>query len=99
MNGKLAFIVRLPDFRAQYLPAIKDFGRVFAVVVAAAATLGLISSKANAADPIKIGVNEPLTGPVAISGNYVINGAKIAADEINGKGGVLEEVDRASYPG
>ena len=41
------------------------------------------------AQTIKIGVNEPLTGPFAASGTYVVNGAKIAADEINGKGGVL----------
>lgn len=42
-----------------------------------------------AAQTIKIGVNEPLTGPFAASGTYVVNGAKIAADEINAKGGVL----------
>src|SRR5665213_1218627 len=42
-----------------------------------------------AAQNIKIGVNEPLTGPFAGSGTYVVNGAKIAADEINAKGGVL----------
>ncbi|MCJ2135782.1 ABC transporter substrate-binding protein [Methylobacterium sp. J-026] len=41
------------------------------------------------ADAIRIGVNEPLTGPFAASGTYVVNGAKIAADEINAKGGVL----------
>src|ERR1700716_2277839 len=41
------------------------------------------------AQTIKIGVNEPLTGPFAASGTYVVNGAKIAADEINAKGGVL----------
>jgi branched-chain amino acid transport system substrate-binding protein len=38
---------------------------------------------------IKIGVNQPLTGPVAASGNFVVNGARIAADEINAKGGIL----------
>jgi branched-chain amino acid transport system substrate-binding protein len=43
----------------------------------------------SAAQTIKIGVNEPLTGPFAASGTYVVNGAKIAADEINGKGGIL----------
>jgi branched-chain amino acid transport system substrate-binding protein len=42
-----------------------------------------------AADTIKIGVNQPLTGAVAASGNYVANGARIAADEINAKGGLL----------
>ena len=41
------------------------------------------------AQTIKIGVNEPLTGPFAASGTYVVNGAKIAAEEINARGGVL----------
>ncbi|WP_018042465.1 ABC transporter substrate-binding protein [Methylobacterium sp. 88A] len=41
------------------------------------------------AQAIRIGVNEPLTGPFAASGTYVVNGARIAADEINAKGGVL----------
>ncbi|TFH44600.1 MAG: ABC transporter substrate-binding protein [Lysobacterales bacterium] len=44
---------------------------------------------ADAADSIKIGVNQPLTGAVAASGNYVTNGAKIAADELNASGGLL----------
>jgi branched-chain amino acid transport system substrate-binding protein len=42
-----------------------------------------------AQETIKIGVNQPLTGPVAASGNYVANGARIAADRINAAGGVL----------
>jgi branched-chain amino acid transport system substrate-binding protein len=41
------------------------------------------------AQNIKIGVIQPLTGPASASGNYVANGARIAADEINAKGGVL----------
>ncbi|GLK54592.1 branched-chain amino acid transport system substrate-binding protein [Methylopila capsulata] len=55
----------------------------------AALTLALMAGPAVAADTIKIGVNEPLTGAFAASGTYVVNGAKIAADEINAKGGVL----------
>lgn len=50
----------------------------------AAATL-----PAQAQDAIKIGVTQPLTGAVAASGNYVVQGAKIAEDEINASGGVL----------
>jgi branched-chain amino acid transport system substrate-binding protein len=52
------------------------------VLAAAAPTFAL-------AETIKIGVNQPLTGAVAASGNYVANGARIAADEINANGGVL----------
>src|SRR3989454_3726181 len=44
---------------------------------------------AQPADPIKIGVIQPLSGPVAASGNYVRMGAEIARDWINARGGVL----------
>jgi branched-chain amino acid transport system substrate-binding protein len=53
------------------------------------AILSIIVSGNAFAQTIKIGVNEPLTGPFAASGTYVVNGAKIAADEINAKGGLL----------
>lgn len=39
-------------------------------------------------EPIKIGVVQPLTGPVADSGSYVVSGVKIAVDRINANGGV-----------
>lgn len=55
----------------------------------AAAALLAGTTAAPAAETVKIGVNQPLTGAVAASGNYVVNGAKIAADEINDNGGVL----------
>lgn len=60
----------------------------FRLASLAAFSLTLLASAASA-QTIKIGVNEPLTGPFAASGTYVVNGAKIAADEINAKGGVL----------
>ena len=56
-------------------------------LLAAGAALAFAATGAWA--QIKIGVNQPLTGPVAASGNFVTNGARIAADEINAKGGVL----------
>ncbi len=56
---------------------------------AAAALLSIGLAGQASAQTIKIGVNEPLTGPFAASGTYVVNGAKIAADEINAKGGLL----------
>lgn len=40
------------------------------------------------AEPIKIGVIEPLTGPVAAAGIAVKDGAIIARDEINAAGGI-----------
>jgi branched-chain amino acid transport system substrate-binding protein len=62
--------------------------RTIKYVPTAALAVALLSGAA-AAQTIKIGVNEPLTGAFAASGTYVVNGAKIAADEINAKGGVL----------
>src|SRR6267378_818056 len=61
----------------------------FLTTIAATALLSAGLAGHAAAQTIKIGVNEPLTGPFAASGTYVVNGAKIAADEINAKGGVL----------
>ena len=53
-----------------------------------AAVAATFAATAGAQSVIKIGVNQPLTGAVAASGNFVTNGAKIAADEINAKGGI-----------
>jgi branched-chain amino acid transport system substrate-binding protein len=55
----------------------------------AALVLGAMIWPAQAQDVIKIGVSEPLTGAVAASGNYVVQGAKIAEADINASGGVL----------
>jgi len=58
-------------------------------IVALSTTLAVIPGGGAATDPpIKIGVIEPLSGPVAASGNYVRMGAEIARDWINARGGV-----------
>ena len=44
---------------------------------------------ARAAEPIKVGVPGPLSGPYANAGIDIVNAAKLAADQINAKGGVL----------
>jgi branched-chain amino acid transport system substrate-binding protein len=60
------------------------------LLIASGVAVGTLSfAHAAQMSTIKIGVNQPLTGPVAASGNFVVNGARIAADEINAKGGVL----------
>nr|WP_255606847.1 ABC transporter substrate-binding protein [Phyllobacterium sp. 2063] len=51
----------------------------------------LTSAAYSYADPIKIGLNQPLTGPFAASGTYIVDGAKLAVEEINANGGVLGE--------
>src|SRR2546425_8664167 len=56
--------------------------RVFAIFPAS-------PTSAQPAEPIKVGVIQPLSGPVAASGNYVRMGAEIARDWINARGGVL----------
>ncbi|HEV8642442.1 MAG TPA: ABC transporter substrate-binding protein [Methylomirabilota bacterium] len=53
-------------------------------VGAALVTAGAAQSPA----PVKIGVIQPLSGPVAASGNYVRMGAEIGRDWINARGGV-----------
>lgn len=57
-------------------------------VAAIAAAAASFAGGTFAQEVLKIGVNQPLTGVVAASGNYVTTGAKIAADEINANGGV-----------
>ena len=49
----------------------------------------LFAPPAAAQEVIRIGVTQPLTGAFAASGNYVVQGAKIAEDHINAAGGVL----------
>ena len=46
-----------------------------------------------AEDTVKVGVIGPMTGPAAIYGTAVANGAKIAADEINALGGIQIALD------
>src|SRR5580704_9440385 len=61
---------------------------------------------AQAADPIKVGMVAPLTGPGAESGRFGIQGAKLAVEEVNKAGGVLGrplelviEDDQTTNPG
>ena len=66
---------------------MSKFKRV-ALFVAGAA-LAAAAPIAGAAETIKIGVTQPLTGAVAASGNYVVQGAKIAESFLNASGGLL----------
>src|SRR6476660_1624509 len=50
--------------------------------------LAALAAPGHSQAPIKIGVIEPLSGPVAASGNYVRMGAEIARDWINERGGI-----------
>jgi branched-chain amino acid transport system substrate-binding protein len=62
--------------------AAVGFGFVLALALAMPTTT-------HAADPIKIGMVVPLTGPIADAGRYGTQGAKLAVEEVNNAGGVL----------
>jgi branched-chain amino acid transport system substrate-binding protein len=71
-----------------------------------AALLATGSLLAQAAEPLKIGVVAPQSGPGAESGRFQVQGAKLAAEEINKAGGVLGrqielviEDDQTTNPG
>lgn len=51
---------------------------------------GIGQNEAQAKEPVKIGVIQPLTGNVAFDGQTSVEGAKLAAEQINAKGGVLD---------
>jgi len=59
------------------------------MVVAAALGATAAIAPAQQGEPVKIGVIQPLSGPVAASGNYIRMGAEIARDWVNARGGVL----------
>jgi branched-chain amino acid transport system substrate-binding protein len=56
-------------------------------VLATAASL--LSALATAADPVKIAVIDPLSGPFANVGEAMVRFTRLAADDINSRGGVL----------
>src|SRR6516162_3933662 len=57
--------------------------------VVLAGLMVVLTCSARSAEPLKIGVVASLTGPAAEVGRYVIQGAKLAAEEVNKAGGVL----------
>jgi branched-chain amino acid transport system substrate-binding protein len=50
--------------------------------------ISTFSQSVMAADTIKIGINAPLTGFAASDGKSALNGAKLAAEQINAAGGI-----------
>ena len=65
--------------------------KLFAAALAAVMTL--TAPLALAEDAVKVGLIGPLTGAAAIYGNAVANGAQIAVDELNAKGGLQLELN------
>lgn len=58
-------------------------------LVGAALVVAGSSAYSGAAEPVKVGVILPLSGGSSIAGTEVIQGVKLAAEEVNGQGGVL----------
>ena len=59
------------------------------VLLAVTATVGGAALPGYAAEPVKIGVVNMLTGPFAEGGSFQVNGLQLALEEINKSGGVL----------
>ena len=57
--------------------------------VAALAMGGALVSPGHAADPIRLGLVDELTGPQAEAGQLTLKGVKLAIDEINAAGGIM----------
>ena len=73
-------------------------GAVGAVLLAAGFAAGHLPAAAQSAPPIKIGFSMALTGPLAANGKQALLGAKIWAEEINAKGGLLgRQVELVNY--
>jgi branched-chain amino acid transport system substrate-binding protein len=60
-----------------------------AAIVTAAPLVPRFLSRARAAEPVKIGVDETLTGTYAANGKNTLIGIQLAVDEMNAKGGIL----------
>ncbi len=64
--------------------------RVWLAGLVAATLLAGLTATALAQNPVKIGVLTPLSPPGdAAAGQFIVRGAKMAAEEINGRGGIL----------
>ena len=69
-----------------------------AVVLAAGLAAGHLPAAAQSTDPIKIGFSMALTGPLAANGKQALLGARIWAEEVNAKGGLLgRKVELVNY--
>jgi len=62
----------------------------FALVLALGFALGLAGVvPASAQQPIRIGLQGPITGPWALEGEMAVNSVQIVVDQINARGGIL----------
>lgn len=66
--------------------------KIFAIFVAVSMTVlsisGCGSSGGSSSDKIKIGTSFPMSGSVAADGQLIVNAVKLAAEQVNDKGGI-----------
>ena len=62
--------------------------KALALVTACLVIGGVWPTEAQQKEPIRVGMIQPLSGPIAAAGSYIVNGAKIALDRVNARGGV-----------
>ena len=68
------------------------------LLLSAAGLLAVLAAPAaHAADPIKLGFTEPLTGGLAATGRVMLAAIKIWADDVNAKGGLLGRPVQLDY--
>lgn len=71
--------------------------RTVASALVIAGATAFAAMKAEAADPIRIGLSLSLTGPTAAAGKQVLAGLEIWRDDINAKGGLLNRPVQLVY--
>ncbi|MGH7121625.1 MAG: ABC transporter substrate-binding protein [Acetobacteraceae bacterium] len=83
------FGVRRPVSEGVTRRAALKLAATAAVVTGASQLAPPAIISARGEQPIKVGVDEPMTGTYAVTGKNEINGIRLAAKEINAKGGIL----------
>jgi branched-chain amino acid transport system substrate-binding protein len=92
----------VPGKRGNAVPITR---RQTLVASTAAVASFAITGRARADDTIKIGVTTPMTGPAAESGKFMMNGIRLALEEVNAKGVLgkkmeaVAEDDQTTNPG
>jgi branched-chain amino acid transport system substrate-binding protein len=71
------------------LPATRWMTHTRVGIALATAMMSSVGMKAEAVEPIKIGVVNMLTGPLAEGGSFQVNGLQLALEDINKAGGIL----------
>ena len=62
------------------------FKRMIYHRVVLAGLMVVLTCLAHSAEPLKVGMIAPLTGPAAEEGRYNVQGAELAAEEVNKNG-------------